>query len=500
MAPKKGVEGTNPNSPTPRPQADEHAATRSHDPGTDRNAGASERQAPASLSEIESLKHKIEDLTQDLKVVKWNAQKRIEGENAAQKRADRLKEELERVLEDIGSKKKLLREIEELVQRRDALTNELETHETDLRRLHELDGREGEVGTREENVQESERRIGEDKANLATQSKELEVARRNVEQSEERHREARRELRELREENGKLSAKVTSAKKAAAGLERRLGEAARELEEARALTNDRPALHIEDWRVVQWLLRDVDIDREVLGDKVALDGNGPWQSDDLRRLVTREGSKVGKCGAPKAAGTLIVGRTGYSLKDIEKHVLNRKSEDLYIFPQELLIASLLVGRNPFEERDDVGTREVLEMFGKGHPVIERLRGQFPWPEIGMVGPPTDISDVDQVGESPLVKLGYHVGKHQGLSMTDRHAVLGKAFLKPLPFVESNEYMEKWGDPGSWKRLWRMAWHLTWLARKNGSKPGFDVAVGQWKRDLDWLRSEHYKAMMRFAWP
>ena len=79
----------------------------------------------------------------------------------------------------------------------------------------------------------------------------------------------------------------------------------------------------------------------------------------------------------------------------------------------------------------------METFGKGHPVIEWLRGmQFPWPawEGGEDPPPSELEQ--QVKASPLVKLGYRVGKTYGLPATKRRSLLSEAFqARELPSAD-----------------------------------------------------------------
>lgn len=303
---------------------------------------------------------------------------------------------------------------------------------------------------------------------------------------EGRYEGTRRALREVKQENRVLSAEAASARRAVGGMKLRLEEASRELE--RAQWRDRPALHIDDWSVVQWLLRNVEIAPDVFG---------PWSGDVLRREL---GFKVGTCGAKGAAPVLIVGRSGWSKRAIEQHVSNREGEALYIFPQELFIASLLAGRNPFDEREDEDTMSFLKAFGKGHPLIEWLQSlQFPWPEIGFEGPPSG-SDFEQVDESPLFKLGYRVGTHKGRTASERHELLSKAFQNPLPLDDSMEYMQAWAEPGTRLRLQRIAWHIAMLVRAHSKIRSNVVAVEQWKSDLDWLYRNYFSHLMRFLWP
>ena len=111
-----------------------------------------------------------------------------------------------------------------------------------------------------------------------------------------------------------------------------------------------------------------------------------------------------------------------------------------------------------------------------------------------------IPPIEQVKESPLLKLGYRVGVHKGIPEAERRIILGRSFLKALPFVDSEEYMEGWSEPKTRLRLRRLAWHIAMLVRAHRTKHNFGTAVREWERDLAWLKLTYYKPLMRFIWP
>lgn len=283
-----------------------------------------------------------------------------------------------------------------------------------------------------------------------------------------------------------------------------------ELQEAGALTLS--ALHIPSWDVARWMLSEVEIDFDQFADKVAFTGDGPFERADLAASARQLGLQVGRCGAMQPARVLVVGREGWDQPAVEAHVGALEDDDLFIFPQELWVASLLIRYNPFLylEEDDA-CRTAVETFGEGHPVIEWLRGmQFPWPNghASDEPPPPDLER--QVKASPLVKLGYRVGKTYGLPVSKRRNVLSEAFLiGELPLAEfevgvrqskQREYMESWGEPQSRIRLRRMAWHLAMLVSMHARLRNHEVAVQEWEADLAWLKKRYYSAFMRFQWP
>jgi hypothetical protein len=282
-----------------------------------------------------------------------------------------------------------------------------------------------------------------------------------------------------------------------------------ELDEADALKLS--ALYIPSWDVAQWMLSEVEVDFDQFANKVAFTGDGPFQRSDLESLARELGIQVGQCGARQPARVLVVGREGWNQRAIEAHIGALLGDELFIFPQELWLAALLIRYNPFRYLDEVTCKTAVETFGEGHPVIDWLRGmQFPWPECkGEVGPPLPAFD-NKVKHSPLDKMGYHVGKTKALTANDRRNRLSAAFLaSSLSLAEfdsavspakQREYMASWGHSQSPTRLRRIAWHLAMLITTRAKLRSHDVAVEEWESDLDWLKSRYYSAFMRFEWP
>jgi hypothetical protein len=99
-----------------------------------------------------------------------------------------------------------------------------------------------------------------------------------------------------------------------------------------------------------------------------------------------------------------------------------------------------------------------------------------------------------------------VGRERGLPAKARQVILQKAFEEEslprvsLPKKECDEYMSRWGAASTRVRLRRMAFHIAWLIRKQRKIPSFDKAVDDWSQDLEWLRNNLYKKLMRFNWP
>ena len=260
-------------------------------------------------------------------------------------------------------------------------------------------------------------------------------------------------------------------------------------------------LVVRDFDLVKYLCRDFSLTESSLPIDVAIHGDRPWPNAEFVELLSDLGFNVWEVGPHDDVELLIVGRGNWDENILEQQIGAREGEPLKIFTQELLVAALTCGRDPFDEIDTATGQNILESFGKGHPAIEYLRGlEFPWPEFNPTEDGVSSGEWDSVEETPLLKLGYHAGKTHSLAPSTRHNFLAEAFSGELPFAESDEYMAEWGAPGTRKRLRRMAWHLAFLIRNRRRNPSQVYAVKDWENDLKWLRDKYYKSIMRFSWP
>jgi hypothetical protein len=300
-------------------------------------------------------------------------------------------------------------------------------------------------------------------------------------------------------------------------IKRQLTKAIRELDHARSeleLTAN-SELVIRSFETVTWFVESgIENHGIVFAQNICLEGDGPWDETDLKRLLKSAGFNPINCRSRGARKNeiIVVGREA-DVDLIEEHINSREDEPVKMFPQELFIAALACGSDPFnliEDLDDEDPQvpEFLEAFGRGHPVIEYLKGlQFPWPEIGYQGGDPVESKEPPVPESPLAMLGYHVGIVADIPEATRQDILMEAYqAEELPRVDlrpqsqCNEYMKKWGQASTRARLRRMAWHIAWLIRKNHNKPTWKQAIREWRADLDWMEENIYKRVMRFDWP
>jgi hypothetical protein len=99
-----------------------------------------------------------------------------------------------------------------------------------------------------------------------------------------------------------------------------------------------------------------------------------------------------------------------------------------------------------------------------------------------------VVDYDRPERGLLAALGYHVGHNQGQSSEVRRLILKYVLEGELPMIHSAEYMKEWGEPNSSTRFQKLARFLGNMVEGNQAKPNSQLAVKQWREDLDWLEA------------
>lgn len=316
---------------------------------------------------------------------------------------------------------------------------------------------------------------------------------------------ARDEVSSLKWEKKSILAKLSESNKNAASLQElnsklKAGgqQLAREYVKMKAAyekataASDLP-FHVADLDLLQALSQEVSEVFLPPSEIVSL-GSGPLDEDGFDHYLETLGITPYADGCP----WIIVGRDGWSEKELNELIDDENFDEIRVFSQEMFIAGILTTHDPFSL-----PLEILMKFAEGHPALEYLIEQgFAWPEINFEpiyeDPPTGI--IGGVDESPLSLIGYHVGVTRGLSKHARRRILESAFKGEIPYVGDDDYMEEWGRPGHPKRLWRIAHHLKREAEKRKTIPSMHHAVQDWQDDSGWLKEKFYTRRMRFKWP
>ena len=140
--------------------------------------------------------------------------------------------------------------------------------------------------------------------------------------------------------------------------------------------------------------------------------------------------------------------------------------------------------------------EVWLVRSRGAP-----EGWFEWPSTDASPGLGGLSGELWLAEGPLKFLGYSVGENAAPPEV-RRGILGRVFEGPLPPVFPPDYLDEWGDPGSPKRLKKMADSIASFARskKRHDAVRFTQAIRDWESDLGHLHRTYYVGRFGFGWP
>jgi hypothetical protein len=194
---------------------------------------------------------------------------------------------------------------------------------------------------------------------------------------------------------------------------------------------------------------------------------------------------------------LIIGRHDWEedRNSIDQFIDESNDRPLRIYSQEMFLAHLATGMDPF-----TAGRQVPNAFKKRHPGLEFVAsGWHGWVEPWMRGRTSRGDTIHREELSPLKALGYVVGQ-RGKPENERRAILQKAFQETLPFVNSSDYMAKWGQNSTGVRLKQIAELIAGLCRAASASRTRDEALRDWLFDLWWLKQEFYRGPMNFEWP
>lgn len=129
------------------------------------------------------------------------------------------------------------------------------------------------------------------------------------------------------------------------------------------------------------------------------------------------------------------------------------------------------------------------------------REWFQWPTTDAPEGQRDVEITFPVARGLLGFMGYQVGA-RAATASRRQGLLADIFQGDLPSINSQEYMEGWGAPSTGTRLSKIAESIAAFARnaQRRDNDGVNTAVGHWKEDLAFLRSQFYEGRFNFPWP
>ena len=127
---------------------------------------------------------------------------------------------------------------------------------------------------------------------------------------------------------------------------------------------------------------------------------------------------------------------------------------------------------------------------------------FPWPTTTALQGSRDLKGIGWKPHGMLGFLGYHVGETQPTPLDVRWCILQYVFECHLPPLNDRNYYLEWGNPGTSRRLSKMANTLAALTRnaKRRDATSYAKAIDDWERDLVLLYVRYYLDVFHFEWP
>lgn len=214
--------------------------------------------------------------------------------------------------------------------------------------------------------------------------------------------------------------------------------------------------------------------RGILGPFVATQGDGPFEESDFDNFLLAcdiEVRFVVNGDAPPPP-VVVLGREGWEEDHVDYLQRQANGANIQVYSQELVIASMTLGRSIFDIYDDVAD------LVAGHPALERF--YFNEPDLEQVAfpDPPDI-EIDNSTRTLLVnfdtgawpvsgvlgEMGYRVGRN-GLTPGARHEILDEVLAVELVAAShaADTYVAEWGPPSSRRRLQKMVNSIASFAR------------------------------------
>ena len=161
---------------------------------------------------------------------------------------------------------------------------------------------------------------------------------------------------------------------------------------------------------------------------------------------------------------------------------------------------------PRKSAQHISARIVVEAIG-----VEwtRRRTAPPVPGDAFLWPSTEAGGGDRsldgslwLKSGVLQFMGYKVGNTNGEVAGMRERIISAVFEAPIPPAFPPAHMDQWGDPGSARRLEKMANTIASFTRnaRRRRTAAMDAAIRDWENDLRYLYLNYYVDRFQFDWP
>lgn len=235
--------------------------------------------------------------------------------------------------------------------------------------------------------------------------------------------------------------------------------------------------------------------------KIMVAGSGPLGSEECGSILNQFGISVDD--NEPSLDHLVVGRNGWNEDDLLAIGQTRETGRLWVYSQEMLLAWLSCGQDPFLDRG------ILDAFLPGHKGLEWFnhlpKGE--WTQ-GVLTPRSGRAqgDMPRNPSGLLTEIEYRVGMTRGVRKDIRRGYFDE-FMSGTRHSSLGRVGDalEFGPPKSGTRLEclekRIA-HQIFEKRRAMEETGQDnsVALRDWQEDLDWLYEKYYRPSgFRFKW-
>ncbi len=419
----------------------------------------------------------------------------------------------------IISKRAFEKEKIELMKARDKLTAEIRLHEKRLEKLDQLEAFEAKLNLKKNNLHAKEVSFTSKLATLEAKERdikqELALSKKNeqraikenvslsmaIDRQGKKIKDALLAFQRVHKTNELQKLELKEAKNEISSLKRKNHS----LEEVALAASGSFKIKLDSWDFIEFLVENGSTAPQLgySGKKIAICGDGPWLKKDFERLLKAKGFLP--VNPPNTQAEIAIIGRDFNEEEVEGQLIARQHKKIHFYSQELLISSIAARLNPLNNPEPY--EDLLNEFSQDHPGLLFLMEnfEFPWPIPNISDSVALVFTTDGlVDQSPLVSVGYRVGIERGLDRDARRTILSNSFagiydhLKKW-YVDSDEYMARWGKPNSRRRLFQMSHHIHALIISRRSNPSMKYAVLDWKEDLNWLK-KFYKPYMGFKWP